>query len=70
MKHLISFILIVLLVGCGDTITKTVDTNTYLSSEKIGNLPVGAGIQKIKIDSIYYIIVYSSNGGVAIIKHQ
>ncbi len=70
MKHLILFILTILFIGCGDTVTKTADTNTYLSSEKIGNLPKSAGIQKIKVDSVYYIVVLSINGGVAIIKHQ
>ena len=70
MKSLILFILIIILSGCGDTITKTVDSDVSLSSEKIGNLPITNGVQKIKVDSVYYIVVITSNGGVAIIKHK
>lgn len=69
MKNLIVIISLFIIVGCDNT-TKEITIDTDFKGDTICSFYVSPGIYKLKVDSIEYIIVKSSGGGVAIIKHK
>lgn len=69
MKNLIVVMSLFIIVGC-DNMTKDVTSDTDFTGDRIGSLPFAAGIHKIKVDTSEYIVVYSTVGSVAIIKHK
>lgn len=65
----LSLFLLILTSGCDNT-TKDITSDTDFKGDRIGSLPFAAGIHKIRVDTSEYIVVYSSAGSVAIIKHK